>query len=172
MKKNYFQRKSTSEEKKHFQRDKLSKKKALSRKMNFQIIRHFQRKLNVQRRWRRKKRTFFLTRDMIPILVRTCWRDKPSLGTPSANVSLLSAPGSQRWRINNDTYALNTFSDLPRRSRTNLWGKNTQIFPLKFVVWNIESNGSGADQVWGGSCINCGQKQIFSSIFSLNENKF
>lgn len=50
-----------------------------------------------------KKLTFFLIKDITPILVNTCWRDRPSLGTPSANVSELSAPGSQRWRINRET---------------------------------------------------------------------
>lgn len=60
--------------------------------------------------------------DMTPILVKTCCLDRPSLGTPSANVSALSAPGSQRWRMNNDTYARKFFSDFPLRSRVNLIG--------------------------------------------------
>ena len=62
--------------------------------------------------------TFLRTSDMMPMRVSTCCRDKPSRGTPSANVSALSAPGSQRCRMNSDTYALNSRSDLPRRSRT------------------------------------------------------
>ena len=41
-------------------------------------------------------RTFFLTRDMTPMRVSTCCLDSPSRGTPSANVSEPSAPGSQR----------------------------------------------------------------------------
>ena len=43
--------------------------------------------------------TFFRMRLITPILVRTCCRLSPSLGTPSANVSLFSLPGSQRWRM-------------------------------------------------------------------------
>lgn len=76
-----------------------------------------------------RRLTFFLTRDMMPILVRTCCRERPSRGTPSANVSAESAPGSQRWRMKREMYALNTFSDLPRRSRTNLhtWDGNTNV---------------------------------------------
>lgn len=64
--------------------------------------------------------TFFLTRDMMPILVRTCCLDNPSLGTPSAKASALSAPGSHRCLMKSDTYALNTFSDLFLRSLTSL----------------------------------------------------
>jgi hypothetical protein len=64
--------------------------------------------------------TFLRIRDMTPILVNTCCRLRPSRGTPSANVSALSAPGSQRWRMNRETYALKFFSDFPRKSRTNL----------------------------------------------------
>lgn len=40
--------------------------------------------------------TFFRINDMMPILLRTCWRLRPSLGTPSANDSALSFPGSHR----------------------------------------------------------------------------
>lgn len=92
--------------------------------------------------------TFFLTRDMTPMRVRTGCRHKPSLGTPSANVSAPSATGSHKWRIKRDTYALaekkraetygckkallmvrfnsgftylNSFSVLPLRSRTSHW---------------------------------------------------
>lgn len=50
--------------------------------------------------------TFFLTRDMTPIRVRTGCRHRPSLGTPSANVSAPSATGSHKCRIKRDTYAL------------------------------------------------------------------
>lgn len=50
--------------------------------------------------------TFFLIRLMIPILVNTCVLCSPSRGTPSLNVSLLSVPGSHRWRRNIATYAL------------------------------------------------------------------
>ena len=63
--------------------------------------------------------TFLRTSDMIPIRVSTCCRDSPSRGTPSANVSALSAPGSQRCRMKSDTYALNSRSHLPRRSLTS-----------------------------------------------------
>lgn len=52
--------------------------------------------------------TFFLTRDMTPIRVRTCWRDSPSRGTPSAKVSAPSAPGSHRCLMKRETYALKT----------------------------------------------------------------
>ena len=38
--------------------------------------------------------------------VRTCCRDNPSRGTPSAKVSAPSAPGSQRCRMKRETYAL------------------------------------------------------------------
>lgn len=51
----------------------------------------------------RKTDTFFLTRDMTPMRVNTCWRLSPSRGTPSAKVSEPSAPGSHRWRMNKDT---------------------------------------------------------------------
>lgn len=40
--------------------------------------------------------TFLRINDMTPIRVRTCCRLKPSRGTPSAKISALSAPGSQR----------------------------------------------------------------------------
>ena len=43
--------------------------------------------------------TFFRIKDMTPILVRTCWRDKPSRGTPSAKVSAPSAPGSEDEKV-------------------------------------------------------------------------
>lgn len=50
--------------------------------------------------------TFLRINDITPMRVRTCCRDSPSRGTPSANVSAPSAPGSHRWRIKRDTYAL------------------------------------------------------------------
>lgn len=50
--------------------------------------------------------TFFLTSDMTPIRVSTCWRDSPSLGTPSAKVSAPSAPGSHKCLMKRETYAL------------------------------------------------------------------
>ena len=50
--------------------------------------------------------TFFLIKLMMPILVSTCVLCSPSRGTPSLNVSLLSVPGSHKWRRNIDTYAL------------------------------------------------------------------
>jgi len=67
-----------------------------------------------------KNKTFLRRSAIIPMRVRTCWRDSPSRGTPSANLSTLSAIGSHRWRMNSDTYARNTRSGLPRRSRTSL----------------------------------------------------
>lgn len=77
--------------------------------------------------------TFLRIRDITPILVNTCCRLSPSRGTPSANVSALSAPGSQRWRMNRETYALKFFSDFPRKSRTNLAIKeiNNHCYSLK-----------------------------------------
>lgn len=50
--------------------------------------------------------TFFLTSDMTPIRVSTCWRDSPSRGTPSAKVSAPSAPGSHKCLMKRETYAL------------------------------------------------------------------
>ena len=64
--------------------------------------------------------TFLLMSDIIPIRVRTCCLERPSRGTPSAKASAFSGIGSHKWRINIATYALNTFSGLARKSRTNL----------------------------------------------------
>lgn len=50
--------------------------------------------------------TFFFTRDMTPIRVRTGCLQSPSRGTPSANISEPSATGSQRCLMKSDTYAL------------------------------------------------------------------
>lgn len=50
--------------------------------------------------------TFFRMSDITPIRVRTCCRDSPSRGTPSAKVSAPSAPGSHKCLIKSDTYAL------------------------------------------------------------------
>lgn len=64
--------------------------------------------------------TFLRINDITPILVSTCCRLKPSRGTPSAKFSELSAPGSHKWRMNNETYALKFFSDFPLKSLTSL----------------------------------------------------
>ena len=47
--------------------------------------------------------TFLRISAIIPMRVRTCWRDSPSRGTPSANLSTLSATGSHRCRMNSET---------------------------------------------------------------------
>ena len=47
--------------------------------------------------------TFLRIKDMTPIRVSTCCLERPSRGTPSANVSALSAPGSHKCLINNET---------------------------------------------------------------------
>lgn len=56
--------------------------------------------------------TFFLTSDMTPMRVSTCWRDSPSRGTPSAKVSAPSAPGSHKCLMKRETYALPGKPDL------------------------------------------------------------
>lgn len=47
--------------------------------------------------------TFLRISDITPMRVRTCCRERPSRGTPSAKVSAPSAPGSHKWRINSET---------------------------------------------------------------------
>ena len=56
--------------------------------------------------------TFFLIRLMIPVRVSTSVLWSPSRGTPSLNISLLSVPGSHKWRRNIATYALQIKNNL------------------------------------------------------------
>ena len=49
---------------------------------------------------------------MIPIRVSTWVLWSPSRGTPSLNISLLSVPGSHKWRRNIATYALQVKNNL------------------------------------------------------------
>jgi len=93
------------------------------------------------------KKTFLRMSAMIPMRVRTCWRDSPSRGTPSANLSTLSAIGSHRCLMNNETYALKTRSGLPRRSRTSLrtQSHNTVSGTMqKYQIWHGNTHGKGA----------------------------
>jgi len=80
---------------------------------------------------------------MIPIRVRTCWRESPSRGTPSANLSTLSAIGSHRCRMNSETYALNTRSGLPRKSRTSL-PMQCNVMSMSIYIAHRHKNASNA----------------------------
>lgn len=65
------------------------------------------------------RHTFLRINDITPIRVRTCCRDNPSRGTPSAKVSAPSAPGSHKCLMKSDTYALG------ERNRSLKWMTKT-----------------------------------------------